>query len=109
MLPRYQVCGGWKTDWTQTYSIPTKYHLTTKDDDLDFYMFNFTYLHAYDVLLTEDYTVEVTLPYGAHDIKAILPFDMKEQYIVDSFSTLDFFGRPKLVLKRSNVHFSLHN
>lgn len=75
MLPRYQVCGGWKTDWTQTYSIPTKYHLTTKDDDLDFYMFNFTYLHAYDVLLTEDYTVEVTLPYGAHDIKVSFFFD----------------------------------
>jgi hypothetical protein len=72
-------------------------------------MFNFTYFHDYDVLLTEDYTVEVILPFGAHDIQAVLPFEMKDQYIDQSFSTLDLWGRPKLVLKRSNVHFSLHN
>ena len=69
MMPRYQVCGGWKTDWTQSYNIPTKYHLTTKDSDQTFYMFNFTYLHDYDVLLAEEYTVEIILPYGAHDIQ----------------------------------------
>jgi len=67
-MPRFQVCGGWKADWTQYYSIPTKYHLKNKIDDPNLYVFNFTYLHDYDVLLTENYTVEITLPYGAQDI-----------------------------------------
>ena len=48
--------------------------MTTKDTDQDFYMFNFTYLHDYDVLLTEDYTVEIILPFGAHDIQVSFIF-----------------------------------
>jgi len=108
LLPRYQVCGGWKADWTQTYNMPTKYHLSTKIDDPDTYHFNFTYLHDYDVLLAENYTLELTLPYGAHEIEAHVPFDV-EQSIKTSYGTLDFFGKPKLVMKRHNVHYSLHN
>ena len=69
LLPRFQVCGGWKTDWSQFYNIPTKYHLKNKIDDRDLYVFNYTYLHDYDVLIAENYTVEITLPYGAHDIE----------------------------------------
>jgi hypothetical protein len=76
LLPRYQVCGGWKSDWTQTYNMPTKYHLSTKIDEPDTYYFNFTYLHDYDVLLAENYTLELTLPYGAHGIEAHIPFDV---------------------------------
>jgi len=74
LLPRYQVCGGWKADWTQTYNMPTKYHLSTKMDEPDTYYFNFTYLHDYDVLLAENYTLELTLPYGAREIEAHIPF-----------------------------------
>jgi len=68
-IPRFQICGGWRADWSQFYQIPTKYHLVTKLDDPTLHVFNFTYLHDYDVLLTENYTLEVTLPYGAKDIQ----------------------------------------
>lgn len=37
-------------------------------------------MHAYDVLLVEDYTLEIVLPLGATDIQVNLPFDVDEQY-----------------------------
>jgi len=35
-------------------------------------------MHAYDVLLSENYTLEIVLPLGATDIKVNLPFEVDE-------------------------------
>ena len=63
--PRFPICGGWKVDWNQGYQMPTKYHLTRSLDDPDLYTLEFDFLHNYDVLLAENYTVEIILPLGA--------------------------------------------
>ena len=47
--------------------MPTKYHLTRSLEDENLYTLEFDFLHNYDVLLAENYTVEITLPYGASD------------------------------------------
>lgn len=73
--PRFGICGGWKTDWNQGYNMPTKYHVQNNNRDRDLYAFNFTFLHNYDVLLAENYTVEVVLPFGATDIQVRLLFN----------------------------------
>ena len=67
--PRYPICGGWKVDWNQGYQMPTKYHLTRSLDDPDQYTLEFDFLHNYDVLLAENYTVEIIFPFGATDFK----------------------------------------
>ena len=67
--PRFPICGGWKTDWNQGYQMPTKYHLTRSLEDENLYTLEFDFLHNYDVLLAENYTVEITLPYGASDFQ----------------------------------------
>jgi len=88
--------------------MPTKYHLKNSNDDHDVYSFNFTFLHNYDVFLAENYTVEVVLPFGATDIKLDLPFDGITTHSELEFSTLDFFGKPKLVIKKKNATSVLH-
>jgi hypothetical protein len=72
-------------------------------------VFNYTYLHDYDVLMTENYTLEVTLPYGARDIKMDVPIEIDSYTVESNSGTLDFFGKPKLVVRKLNVHYSLHN
>ena len=66
--PRFPVCGGWKTDWNLGYKMPTKYHMTRESEKDNLYTLEVPFLHQYDVLLAENYTVEIILPYGASDI-----------------------------------------
>lgn len=67
--PRFPVCGGWKIDWNQGYSMPTKYHLSFDEEVKDGYILEIGFFHNYDVLLAEDYKVNIVLPFGAYDIE----------------------------------------
>ena len=49
--------------------MPTKYHLQFDEEIYDGFILEINYFHNYDVLLAEDYTVNVVLPYGAYDIE----------------------------------------
>lgn len=90
------------------YKMPTKYHLSNSLDRDDYYTLEIPFLHNFDVLLAENYTVEVILPYGASEITFDIPFDIDSSSIEKSTLTLDFFGTPKLVFKKSNVFSHLH-
>ena len=83
--------------------MPTKYHLTRESDDPDLYTFEFDFLHNYDVLLAENYTVEVILPFGASDFVIDTPIDYDSYHLEKSYLTLDFAGTPKLVIKKFNA------
>lgn len=63
----------------------------------------------YDLLLIEDYEVKVVLPEGSTDIKVHLPFDVDSTHEDVLFSTLDYFGRPVVVIKKQDVMQDLHN
>lgn len=70
-------------------------------DDGNQYLFNFTFLHDYDVLIAENYTVKVSLPYGATNIKVDLPFEVNYLSTEEKFyDTLDFFGTPMIVFTK---------
>lgn len=56
-------------DWHQGYDAPTKYHLTRDLKDETLLTLTIDFLHNYDVMLTEDFTMEIILPFGATDIK----------------------------------------
>ena len=107
--PRYPVCGGWKVDWEMGYMMPTKYHLSLESDSRDRYILEIPFLHNFDVLLAESYTVEVILPYGATDVRFEVPFEIDDSVMGRSELTLDFFGTPKLILHKSNAFSMLHD
>jgi len=51
----------------------------------------------------------VRLPEGAKNIKVHLPFSVDS---IDNdlyFSTLDYIGRPEIIIKKNNVYSSIHN
>ena len=70
-------------------------------------------MHPFDHSLTEDYTVRVVLPEGARNLRLELPqnFNIDKMELSKYFGTLDFFGRPMLILTKHNaVHELLdHN
>lgn len=64
-------------------------------------------MHPFDHSLTEDYTVRVMLPEGAKNIRLELPqnFNIDKMELSKYFGTLDFFGRPMLIItKRDAIH-----
>jgi len=65
------------------------------------------FMHGYDKSLTETYTVKVILPEGASNIRVIMPTGcgITNEHISISkyFGTLDWFGRPELTIKKTNV------
>lgn len=107
--PRFPICGGWKTDWNQGYNVPSKYHLRLEDSNEKLYKLEIPFVYNYDVLLAEDYTFEVILPYGASDIQFELPFEVDKSEHGLVYLTLDFFGTPKLTIKKRDVFAMLHN
>lgn len=98
--PRFPICGGWKVDWNMGYKVPTKYYLTRTSERDNLFTLEMPFLYNYDVLLAEDYTVEIILPYGATDITFEVPFEIESSEMDLSMLTLDFFGTPKLILKK---------
>jgi len=49
--------------------MPTKYHLSKDEETNEGYILEMSFFHNYDVLLAENYFVNVVLPYGAYDIE----------------------------------------
>lgn len=89
--------------------MPTKYHLFYDMMNPENYVFNFTFLHNYENILAENYTLKVILPEGATNIVAHLPFEVDSEERGLHFSTLDYLGRPVVIIKKNNVVSSIHN
>lgn len=49
--------------------MPTKYHLSVDEQVTNGYILEVSFFHNYDVLLAEDYSVNIVLPFGAYDIE----------------------------------------
>lgn len=107
--PRFPVFGHWKTDWSQGYNIPTRYHLfKNEEENGGRFVFNYTFDFDIADILAENFTLKINLPEGATDIKVHLPFEVDSIDEDKYFSTLDYIGRPQITIKKSNVFSSLH-
>jgi hypothetical protein len=48
--------------------MPIRFHVSESTEKENMHRLKVPFYHSYDKLLVEDYTVEVTLPFGATDI-----------------------------------------
>ena len=72
-------------------------------------MFNFTFMHDFSNIVAENYTVKVVLPEGSSEVFIHIPFDIDDQYFETQFQTLDYEGRPALIIKKKNSINYLHD
>lgn len=95
------------------YNMPSQYHLFQHNKDPAKHTLEVNFMHAFEDSLTEDYTVKVILPEGATDIEVELPAHLKnfvdKIYLDKYFGTLDYFGRPMVVIKQSNAVYQLQD
>jgi oligosaccharyltransferase complex subunit alpha (ribophorin I) len=68
LKPRFPICGGWQTDWNQGYSMPTRFVMSESTQFDNLYKVSLPFYHSYDVLMTEEYQMQIVLPMGASDI-----------------------------------------
>ena len=103
--PRFPVFGQWKTDWNQSYSMPSEYHLFKDKADQSKFTLEIDLMHAYDKSLTQDFETSIILPEGAYDISLELASDVQPDSIVMDkyFGTMNYFGRPRIIIKKSNA------
>lgn len=87
--------------------MPTAFHLFQDKVDKSEHTLEVDFMHAYDKSLTEEYTVNIILPEGASDIRVEIPSTcgIRDEDVETSkfFGTLDYFGRPKITIKKENA------
>ena len=87
--------------------MPTAFHLFQSIEDKTKHTLEVDFMHAYDKSLSEDYTVRVILPEGARNIHVELPGNLQGTLesieMTKYFGTLDYFGRPTIVMKKTNA------
>lgn len=85
--------------------MPTRFHLSESTSKPDQFQLRLPFYHNYDILLSEKYAVEVTLPMGATNINVDLPF-AEAQISTDgkSYSTLDFMAAPVITIQVENAN-----
>jgi hypothetical protein len=97
--PRFPVCGGWTSDWDQGYQVPSKYYLSQGKTDREHLKLVMPILHAYEQILAQEYTVSVTLPSGANDIKVSYFFSRFENRLISPLHRLKL-ARTRNILAR---------
>jgi len=88
--------------------MPTKYHLSHDKNHPEFFVLKVPFLHEYDNIISENYTLKVILPEGSTKIKVYLPFEVDSIERDLHYSTLDYIGRPVIIIKKANVVSLLH-
>jgi len=99
--PRFPMFGGWKTDFYIGYNVPSQQGLAISSDT-GHYVLTMPFGVPFPVSV-DNLEVRVILPEGSENILWSTPFDVDSVTWDKRLTYLDTFGRPVLVLKKSNV------
>ncbi|ETO28595.1 hypothetical protein RFI_08539, partial [Reticulomyxa filosa] len=108
--PRYPLYGGWKTDFTIGYGVPSQ-DLITFDTDTYVHTLNLSFGIPFREPVTDLLTTKIALPEGAYDVQIDCPFEIDQEPISRRYTYLDtglFGGRPLITFHKHNV-ISLHD
>jgi len=103
--PRFVLFGGWKIDFYLGYNLPSENFLSTGEG---WYVLDIPLATDSGAILTNELEVRVILPEGATDIQVHTPFDVEHLKTSSRLTYLDYFGRPVVSFRKSNV-VSEHN
>jgi len=105
MRPRFPLYGGWKSEFTVGYNLPTAPFLGTSYDDSSLYVLNFTFIADWEEKVAiDEANVTIVLPEGATDIEVFTPFDVTIVHASHvTYLDLKSCGRPTVILSKKNV------
>jgi len=99
--PRFPLFGGWKTQYTLGYNLPS-YEVLSRSGSNFALSIRFVD-HIYDDMVIDNVEVRVILPEGATNIKVNAPFPVERKADQVRVTYLDTTGRPVVVLRKSNL------
>lgn len=110
--PRFPLFGGWKTQYTLGYNLPSYEYLYNSGGD---FILKMRFVdHVYDDLVIEQMTLKVVLPEGAKELNLQVPYEIKRSQDGSLFTYLDTIGRPVVIAHKDNLvenhiqEFELH-
>jgi len=103
LRPRFPLFGGWKIGFYLGYNLPASEYLFTSGDDSAVHVLKAPFFVSLEGTVADRYVLRVILPEGAQDIEVHTPFSIDKQSQDVHFTYLDTFGRPVVVLEKSNV------
>jgi oligosaccharyltransferase complex subunit alpha (ribophorin I) len=101
LRPRFPLFGGWKTQYTIGYNLPS-YEVLSHSGSAFTLSIRFVD-HIYDDMVIDEAEVRVILPEGATNVKVNTPFSTQRLENQVRVTYLDTDGRPVVVLRKSNL------
>jgi len=108
--PRYPLYGGWKTDFTIGYDVPSQ-DLITLNEATRVHTLNLSFGTPFREPVADLLLTKIALPEGAYDVEIDCPFEFDEERRSRRYTYLDtvlFGGRPLITFLKRNV-ISIHN
>jgi oligosaccharyltransferase complex subunit alpha (ribophorin I) len=109
LRPRFPMFGGWKTEFTLGYNMPTSAYLGTEYSSGK-YILRVPFIPDWEYGITiTDHVLKVILPEGSSDVSVKAPFDVSntQNYTV-TYLDSKAFGRPVVLISKPNLA-NIHN
>ncbi|KNC26798.1 hypothetical protein FF38_06339 [Lucilia cuprina] len=101
LRPRFPLFGGWKTQYTLGYNIPSFEYLFNNGGD---YVLKMRLIdHIYDDMFIDEAVVNIILPEGCTNIKLKTPYSVQRKDDGLTYTYLDTFGRPTITFTKRNL------
>ncbi|KAH8287919.1 hypothetical protein KR018_007229 [Drosophila ironensis] len=101
LRPRFPLFGGWKTQYTIGYNVPSYEYMFS--DGAKYQLKMHLIDHVYDNMAIEAATIKIILPEGCSDIKLSAPYAISRLPNELVHTYLDTTGRPVISFSKSNL------
>jgi len=105
MRPRFPLFGGWKTEFTIGYNLPTSPYLATSVSDPSHYILSIPFMADWESGIAVDrQVVKVVLPEGAKVTSVDAPFDVDVTYEnLLTYLDVSTMGRTVAIISKNNL------
>ncbi|KAI8042442.1 dolichyl-diphosphooligosaccharide--protein glycosyltransferase subunit 1 [Drosophila gunungcola] len=101
LRPRFPLFGGWKTQYTLGYNVPSYEYMFNDGNKYQLKMHLID--HIYDNMAIDEATVKIILPEGSSDIRLSTPYSISRLPNELVHTYLDTTGRPVVSFSKSNL------
>ncbi|XP_004537908.1 dolichyl-diphosphooligosaccharide--protein glycosyltransferase subunit 1 [Ceratitis capitata] len=101
LRPRFPLFGGWKTQYTLGYNMPSFEYLYNSGDK---YLLKMRLIdHIYNDMVIDEAEIKIILPEGVSNIELTTPYTVKRGPNELHYTYLDTVGRPVITLSCKNL------
>ncbi|KAL7740515.1 hypothetical protein ACLKA6_012288 [Drosophila palustris] len=101
LRPRFPLFGGWKTQYTLGYNVPSYEYLFSSGNKYVLKMHLIDHIH--DNMSIDEAVINIILPEGSTNIELVTPYSVKRHQNDLMYTYLDTVGRPVISFSKQNL------